>query len=425
MRIRGDRQPIIGDKFCLPPDHEVFTSEGWVKIDEVKMSMKLAQLDPADGSVSYVRPTDVQSFMTKLGEQMISIEDESGRRYLKCTPKHKVYCSVGGAPWSLIEADRLVSVSNFSMRTGACPGFGVDDEKTCGCTRLDSMPRARCLLVCRFLRTGRIDGTRAVINERDKELEGHLEMLGARFDTDFRSITIKDPSVVSVLSSLEGKKRLPDFLGGLSDPDLVSIVSSLLSFVLSEDDKTFLSLEKDSRVDRLEARVVNAACFSVHCVTVPTHVFFAKAPGAPTGVWTGNSSRHGQKGTVGIMYRQEEMPFTAKGLVPDIIINPHAIPSRMTVAQLMECIMGKAGLFLGTFGDATPFTDIKIEDLCQILEDHGVERYGNEVMYNSRTGEQLKTTVFIGPTFYQVGGCAPLRRSYAGIYVHSVPHFLH
>ncbi len=101
------------------------------------------------------------------------------------------------------------------------------------------------------------------------------------------------------------------------------------------------------------------------------------------------------------MYRQEDMPFSASGLVPDIVINPHAIPSRMTVAQLMECVMGKAAVFLGTFGDATPFSQLSIQDICRVLEDNGIERYGNEILYNSRTGEQLKTTVFIGPTFYQ------------------------
>jgi DNA-directed RNA polymerase II subunit RPB2 len=118
-------------------------------------------------------------------------------------------------------------------------------------------------------------------------------------------------------------------------------------------------------------------------------------------MWTGNSSRHGQKGTVGMMYRKEDMPFTADGSVPDIIVNPHAIPSRMTIAQLMECIMGKACCSLGTYGDATPFTDIGIDDIAKELEKCGLERHGNEIMYNSRTGEQMQTTIFMGPTYYQ------------------------
>jgi DNA-directed RNA polymerase II subunit RPB2 len=113
------------------------------------------------------------------------------------------------------------------------------------------------------------------------------------------------------------------------------------------------------------------------------------------------SSRHGQKGTVGMIYRQEDMPYTKDGIVPDIIMNPHAVPSRMTIAQLLECVLGKACVHLGGHGDGTPFIDCNYENIQKVLEEYNYEKYGNEVLYNGRTGKQLKVSIFIGPTFYQ------------------------
>ena len=114
------------------------------------------------------------------------------------------------------------------------------------------------------------------------------------------------------------------------------------------------------------------------------------------------ASNHAQKGSIGMIYNQEDMPFTKDGLVPDIIINPHAIPSRMTIAQLIETIMGKACASMGSYGNATAFNNLKVRDISDILlNDCNLEPYGNEVMYNSRTGEQMRTSIFIGPTYYQ------------------------
>jgi DNA-directed RNA polymerase II subunit RPB2 len=108
-----------------------------------------------------------------------------------------------------------------------------------------------------------------------------------------------------------------------------------------------------------------------------------------------------QKGIIGMTYRQEDMPFTASGITPDIIVNPHALPSRMTVAQLMETLVGKACALEGHCGDGTQFQEIDHEYYADILQQYGFQRYGNETLYNGFTGEQMEVQMFIGPTFYQ------------------------
>jgi DNA-directed RNA polymerase II subunit RPB2 len=187
-------------------------------------------------------------------------------------------------------------------------------------------------------------------------------------------------------------------------------------------DKVMLSTDKDGqKIVKLRVRVVSSG----------VHVMFLRFPLFPLQVRTiktpqiGDkfSSRHGQKGTMGMSYRQEDMPFTRDGICPEIIVNPHAIPSRMTIGQLVECLLGKVrcripllccvgvlvtlpcvqlATHLGLEGDATPFTSLTVEQVADRLHKLGYQRSGNEVMYNGHTGRKMVANYFLGPTYYQV-----------------------
>ena len=114
------------------------------------------------------------------------------------------------------------------------------------------------------------------------------------------------------------------------------------------------------------------------------------------------ASRSGQKGTIGMIVPEQDMPFTKDGLRPDIIINPHALPTRMTIGQLVECIVGKACLHNGFHGDCTAFNSNgnQLADFQKLLTSSGMHSSGNDVLYNGMTGDQIESEIFMGPTYY-------------------------
>lgn len=112
------------------------------------------------------------------------------------------------------------------------------------------------------------------------------------------------------------------------------------------------------------------------------------------------ATRHGQKGVIGMIVEEENMPFTKQGVTPDMILSTHAIPSRMTVSQLIEIVGGKVGAMRGDKVDGTAFHSEDKDDLRDQLEELGFERSGKEVMYDGITGEKMEAEILIGPGYY-------------------------
>lgn len=139
----------------------------------------------------------------------------------------------------------------------------------------------------------------------------------------------------------------------------------------------------------------------VMCIEVPnTHLFYYRENNLSPPMWTGNSSRSGQKGICALLMKESDMPVTLDGIRPTMIFNPHGIPSRMTCAQLIESLYGNLCAIKGTHADGTMFKQVDIDAIIAELEDYGFTS-GYERFVSGITGEYIDSLVFFGPTFYQ------------------------
>jgi len=362
MRVRSMRIPHIGDKFCLLDNAEVLTSYGWKNIKEITKCDKVATLHE-NKYLRYEQPIDVYNFdyngdMYKLRSKFIDFD---------VTIDHELYV--------------MKNNKNIFERIPAIETFGksVRFKKDC-------------------------------IND----------MISNEYNTfSFLDITIDKylPNYVYNYSQSEAIKLLEYILTKSYKKNMIitpnkkyaddvmklTIHAGISSRIITKKNKYIIKINKNKNIPLITKNNSSQQLYNyngkVYCLEVPSHVFMIRVNGK--NFWIGNCSRHAQKGTCGITLPQADMPFSKEGITPDIIVNPNAIPSRMTIGQLVECLVGKIGAVEGHEVDGTPFKQIDIEGLKDRLESLGYNRHGTEYLYNGMTGKKMKTMIFIGPTYYQ------------------------
>lgn len=439
VRVRNMKTPTIGDKFCYDHSHQCLTVRGWISIANVNLGEKVMTLDPLTNTMAYEPTTEIHDYPVK-DEDMYEVDTEQVS--LKVTLNHKMYCKRPNRDsFELIEAEKIMGERALFIKS--CEnGLKLDQCK------LPPMPVPNKYMYEDFLflfgywiSNGQVEcsqlGTSIcpIKSDTRKKIIECAKRCGVHFVETNNSIRFHDLQLSSFLENFSIApycKYLPEWCFNLNTEHTRSLLEGMLdsegvyedgtqyyctSSIMLKDDVQCIALHAGwsgtvhSRGVRInkhnnefpvnKSKLVKTTG-RVYCVTVCTGIIYVRRNGKS--VWCGNSARHGQKGTIGMTYTQEDMPFSTKtGMTPDIIINPHAIPSRMTIGQLLECLFGKLGCLEGNFKDSTSFENSEndIHHVYDQLKRRGYDSYGNEMLVNGMTGQVLEHAIFMGPTYYQ------------------------
>ena len=461
ISLRKVRPVAIGDKFCLTGDHEILTTIGWQNIKKITISDCVATLNQETNMIDFQNPTEVHSF-DHTG-QMYSVQ-ASGVD-LVTTLNHKMYVRHQNTSYKLEDAQNIQGKMVYYKNDGINDIEDIFDftlplykhenvgsikyeEKT---VDMDSWLEFLGI----YLSDGCVDSSnRVCIPLRMEKVKSKLLELLVNLNYEYNIDDNKPDHVyinnvqLSQYMIQFGKshdKYIPDWCYTMSRRQSLLLLNGLLlgcgcgdiptgGYVYFTTSKkladgvqilafmggytALISIKTKRGINQYRICISNCRlnkeplvggpgteeklidyADKVYCITVPNHVFLTRRN--YTYVWTGNSSRSGQKGVTGILLRDSDMPFTKDGIRPSIIMNPHAIPSRMTIGQLYESLNGNWCAATGTHTDATMFKYVDVESMADGLEKIGMNRHGYHRLYSGLTGEYIDCMIFMGPTYYQ------------------------
>lgn len=365
IRIRQLRIPEVGDKAaCFDSNTSILTEKGWKSISTVDVLDKVATLQ--NGILVYDFP--INKFEYDHNGTMYRLE--SDQLDMMVTTNHNLYVKEKPEDnFIFVQADNIFGKHVIHKRNGK---LRIPDSFH------PNMKKSIYTLGVWCSKLERYNIPDFAWNLSEEEIRLFVKGL----TTDYQVYHTKD------LKMAEDLQRLYFHCGW--------------SAIISGDHENYEIIPEFSECkDEQYTEEFVFFIGKVYCVEVPGNVVYVKRNGKP--YWSGNS-RSSQKGVFSLLMRQEDMPFTKDGIVPDIVMSALSYPSRMTMSQLLETLYGKVCSLSGKFGDATAFTrgtDNPVENIALQLKQFGFQKYGNERMYSGLTGEMLESEIFIGPTYYQ------------------------